>query len=277
MGKLSIIIPYYQEPYLEKTIASLKENVVGEIEILPEEGSMGMRAAINEGLKKATGNFIMKIDAHCVVCKGFDEITKDCKENWLMVPRRYALNEEKWTKDESRSPRDYHYLKFPRASDPSYGYSFQVAVWYKKGKPEIDDIMTFQGSCWVANRKYFTEHVGFLDDRVETYGSFSQEQQEIGLKYWLGGGEVKVNKKFWYSHLQKRPSHYQSRQFSREHKKPRQLIENNEWITKHWMNNEEPGMIHTFSWLIEKFWPIPTWEYNWKEIWSKYGNKTKSL
>jgi len=38
------------------------------------------------------------------------------------------------------------------------------------------------------------------------------------------------------------------------------------WYTRHWMNDEEPNMNHTFEWLIEKFWPIPTWPDDWKEI-----------
>ncbi len=268
MVGLSIIIPVLKEPYLDKTLASLKENATGEIEILVEDGSRGMRAAINEGLKKATGEFIMKIDAHCVVCPGYDKIVEDCKENWLMIPRRYGMNEEKWTKDETRSPRDYHYLSFPEESDQAYGYSFQVANWYRhdRNEFEIDDTMTFQGSCWVANRKYFMEHVGLLDGRPETYGPFAQEQQEIGLKYWLGGGEVKVDKKFWYAHLMKRNSHYEAGTFSQMNKRAVDIAKNNTWITKHWMNNEEPNMIHKFEWLIEKFNP-PKWPENWKETW----------
>ena len=270
MGSLSIIIPYYKEPYLEKTIASIKENAVGDIEILAEEGSKGMRTAINEGLKKATGEFLMKIDAHCVVCKGFDEITKDCKDNWLMIPRRYYLDEEKWDRDRKLPTRDYHYLCFPGTKDINYGYSFQVANWPMRNDLQIDDTMIYQGSCWFANREYFMEHVGFLDNT--TYGPFVLEQVEEGLKYWLGEGEVKINKKYWYAHLQKRGFHYKGSIFSHRRKKDKQAIDGNEWATKHWMNNEEPGMIHTFSWLIEKFWPIPTWEYNWKEIWSKHGH-----
>jgi len=36
------------------------------------------------------------------------------------------------------------------------------------------------------------------------------------------------------------------------------------------MNNEEPNMIHSFSWYINKFWPIPTWPDNWQEVWDKH-------
>lgn len=289
--KLSIIVPAYREPYLNRTIDSLLENSVGEIEVIPVidgyvpeepirvdakvkpiilENNLGMRGAINAGLTNATGDFVMKIDAHCAVAKGFDEVLiNDCKENWLMVPRRYALNEATWTKN---SPAvDYHYLIFPESADSSYGYSVQVTGWRsKKNELEIDDIMTFQGSCWFANRKYFMERVGLLNNNLEAYGTFAQEQQEIGLKYWLGGGEVKVNKRTWYAHLFKQRHHYDSCKFSRKHKKDKYHIQGNIWGTKHWINNEEPNMIHSFSWFVNKFWPIPTWPDNWQEVWDKH-------
>jgi glycosyltransferase involved in cell wall biosynthesis len=289
--KLSIILPAYREPYLNRTIDSLLENAVGEIEILPVidgygleeqiivdervkpiilEKNLGMRGSINAGLVKAQGEFIMKLDAHCAVAKGFDiTLINDCKENWLMVPRRYALNEDTWEKN---SPAvDYHYLIFPEVADDSYGYSMQVTSWEKrKDEIGIDDIMTFQGSCWFANRKYFMEHVGLLDDRLETYGTFAQDQQEIGLKYWLGGGEVKVDKNTWYAHLFKQKRHYSSGDFSRKHKKDKYHISGNEWGTKHWVNNEEPGMTKTFEWYINKFSP-PTWPEDWKQIFINKG------
>ncbi len=31
------------------------------------------------------------------------------------------------------------------------------------------------------------------------------------------------------------------------------------------MKNEEPGMIHKIEWLVEKFWPVPTWPDDWKD------------
>jgi len=289
--KLSIILPAYREQYLNKTIDSILENAVGEVEIIPVidcyepeepiredprvkpvilEQNLGMRGAINAGLAKAQGEFIIKLDAHCAVAKGFDEVlTRDCRDNWLMIPRRYALNEETWEKN---SPFvDYHYLIFPEVADDSYGYSMQVTSWkYKKSDLEIDDTMTFQGSCWVANRQYFIEHVGFLDDNLERYGTFAQDQQEIGLKYWLNGGEVKVNKKTWYAHLFKQGRHYEKGMFSRKHKKDKYHISGNEWGTKHWVLNQEPNMKNSFEWYINKFMPIPTWPENWKLILNKH-------
>lgn len=279
---LSIIIPAHKEPYLNKTIDSLLDNST-DVEIIPVldgwipeepirvdrrvktitlDECHGMRGAINAGISVATGKFLSKMDAHCAVAPGFDKVlTDDCAEDWLIIPRRYSLHEATWSRNESRPVRDYHYLFFPSLSNVGYGYTLLIQDWFRRGRGGIliDNLMTFQGSCWVANRKYFMKHIGLLDDRPETYGSFTQDQLEVGLKYWLGGGQVKVNKKTWYAHLQKCGHHYQAGTFSHGYKKTKQVIKSNEWATKHWMNDEEPNMIHKFEWLIEKFWPVPTW------------------
>ena len=47
-------------------------------------------------------------------------------------------------------------------------------------------------------------------------------------------------------------------------------------FTRYFLNNEWEGQIHEFSWLIEKFWPLPTtrkrnkrerhsWPDDWRE------------
>jgi glycosyltransferase involved in cell wall biosynthesis len=249
--ELSVIIPYYHEPYLEKTINSLKENSVGEIEILPIEGSKGMRAAINEGISRSTGKFIMKVDAHCIFGRGFDKIlTEDCKENWLMIPRRYSINHD-WTRSDAKPYIDYHFLSYP---------DLFVINWVnRKTDMEIDGTMTFQGSCYLANREYFMNRVGYLDDNPQTYGTFAADNLEVGLKYWLGGDEVKVNKRTWYGHLFKNKQSYIDGIFNRDYKKGSQFKRNWAWVTDHWMNDKEPGMVRKLSWLVEKFKPVPTW------------------
>lgn len=289
---LSIIVPSFHEPYLQNTIDSLLKNAEGKIEILaildgytppkpikPDprvrvirlRKNRGMRGAINAGLKRAKGNFIMKCDAHCAFAPGFDRMmTKYCRPNWLMIPRRYSLDTENWNRKRQSSGIDHHLITFP--SPTSYGTILTVQVWYERkylGKgsiKEIDDTMIFQGSCWLANRKYFMKRVGFLDDRKETYGTFAGEHVEIGLKYWLGGGKIKVIKKTWYSHLAKQRHHYSAGMFSRTYKSVSDNSHGYIWLSKHWMRNEEPGMKYPLSWLVEKFWPVPGWPED-RKLW----------
>lgn len=207
----------------------------------------------------------MKCDSHCMFGPGYDKtMARACKDNWLMIPRRYALNAVKWQVDKKRPVRDYHYISFP-VETKRYGTSISNQDWLHRTSErntqeyDIDDTMSFQGSCWFANRKYFMERIRYLDGRRETYGSFGGEQLEIGLKYWLGGGEVKVIKKTWYAHLSKRSHHYKKGMFSRNYKTNFNVVCSRTWNTKHWLGNEEPNMIHPFSWLVEKFWPVPSW------------------
>jgi glycosyltransferase involved in cell wall biosynthesis len=105
---LSVIIPARNEKYLERTLRNILENAEGEIEIhaildgyLPDPPinmnddriifhhfpeSIGQRAAINFGAKMAKGKYIMKLDAHCAVDKGFDvKLAADCEYDWTVV------------------------------------------------------------------------------------------------------------------------------------------------------------------------------------------------
>lgn len=283
---LSIIIPSYKEPYLLNTINNILDCARGDIKIFVNvddgipittaradprvtfhysKSPLGMRGGINKGLSQARGKYIMKCDAHCVFAPGFDKtITENMEDNWLVIPRRYSLNADGWRRDLRFPPKDYHYLAYPTHSS-FYGKAMFPLEWKQKRMErldyQIDDTMTMQGSCYIASRKYFMKRVGFLDAREETYSPFGGEQIEVGLKYWLGGGEVKVNKKTWYAHLFKNSRYYKEVAGNdlRKHKVGIQAKGGWEWSTKHWMNNQEPDMIHPFSWLIEKFWPVPSW------------------
>lgn len=279
--KLSIVVPSYRDPFLYKTLISLLENssdteiipvLDGYSEELPRdprikpvvlETNKGMRGAMNAGFAVATGDFVMKSDSHCIFAPDFDRVlTESCQENWLMIPRRYSLEDTKWERDDTRPVRDYHFYHFPEPD----GRGLFVLPWGRKDREEydIDDTMAFQGSCWLANRKYFMEHVGVLDDRLETYGTFCGDQAEMGLKYWLNGGEIKVNKKTWYAHLKKTKRHYTNKIYGKSYKTNKLSNGQWMWVAKHWMNDLEPGMEHKFEWLIEKFWPIPTWSEDWR-------------
>lgn len=280
---LSVLVPSYKDPLLRKTVESILENSGPNTEVIPIldgyltndlptdprvkvislEENKGMRGAINAGLFNATGDFIMKSDSHCHFAPNFDKVLMEsCQENWLMIPRRYSLDEVRFDRNLDRPVTDYHYFGFPKEN--VYGFDLCVVPCHHHTKSRasilIDDTMAFQGSCWFANRKYFMDHVGFLDDSPATYGTFAGDQAEIGLKYWLNGGEIKVNKNTWYAHLQKTKRHYAEGIYTRGYKMNRSIARQRTYATKHWMNNEEPGMQHTFSWLIEKFSPLPGWE-----------------
>jgi hypothetical protein len=112
----------------------------------------------------------------------------------------------------------------------------------------IDDEMSSQGSCWFTTRKWWKRGFGPL--RVEDYGTFVQEFQEIGNETWGNGGEVKVNKKTWYAHLHKGKKHGRGYAIStRDHAK------GHDHTIRHWMLDRAKDTRK----LVERFWPVPSW------------------
>src|SRR3990172_6113558 len=147
MKDVSIIIPARNEVFLQKTVSDLLTKAEGDIEVivildgywptpqLVEDDRLkiihrgkplGMRAAINAGAAIAKGKYLMKCDAHCMFAQGFDILlAADCQDNWVVIPRRYALDAEKWEIFENpKYPIDYMYL-----SKELHG-----EVWHEKNK-----------------------------------------------------------------------------------------------------------------------------------------------
>lgn len=292
---LSVLIPNRNSPFLTKTIEDILLKAKGDIEVIvnvdedwPESIvddprvtyihpnlPIGMRAGINACAKLAKGKYIMKCDDHCMFGEGFDQILIEShQDNWVQIPRRYALDADNWKveeRDDHKYPIDYMYQDFPRKGKPNDDGTHGVE-WrerrderladfegdFKEHKYDIDDTPSFQGSCYFMTKDYFDNFLKGLHE--EGYGQFAQEAQEIGFKTWLGGGQVKVNKKTWYAHLHKGQIH------GRFYKMPGGNVEADSWSAEHWLNDREPGMVHTFAWFInEKFPNMPGWDKDWEQ------------
>jgi len=287
-GRLSVIIPNRNSPFLTPTIEDLLKNAKGDIEIIvnvdenwPEKlvndsrvtyihpgEPRGMRWGINAGMALAKGEYVMKTDDHCLFGPGFDRILIEShlEDNWVQIPRRYSLDGQNWKIDESRPYRDYMYLCYPQKGK-DHDDGMHGVEWYEwqreRSTPEfdIDDTPSMQGSCWFMTKNHWDNFLHGMSE--EGYGQFSQEAQEIGLKTWLGGGALKVNKKTYYAHLHK------GKTYGRMYHVPGfndYTIKASNWSADHWMNGREPGMIHDIAWFVEEKFPgMPTWPQNWRD------------
>lgn len=217
---LSIIIPSRNEQFLVPTILDLLGKAKGGVEIivvlegywekdLPDDKRVrvihhgeakGMRQSINDAVAIAQGDYIMKIDAHCMVGEGFDTIlTEDCQDNWVLIPTRKRLDAENWCiTDVGKVDVDYERVTNPKKDD------MHGTQWNDRSRDrkdiKIDDNPTFQGSCWFMKKDYFHK-LDLMD--AEKYGMFFNEAQEISFKAWLSGGRVMTDKNTWYAHLHK--------------------------------------------------------------------------
>ena len=287
MDKVSIIIPARVEKYLQRTIDDIFKNATGDIEIIavldgwwPDPilkndprlimfhwgAPHGMRASVNAAARIATGKYLLKCDAHTAFGKGFDEILKkDCEDNWISVPSKYSLEAEKW--ERFRGPVDYMYLTFPYVEDDQFGYGLHgkkwkgllgfTGSWWDREKEKkdilIDDLMIFQGSCWFMHKTHFF-NIGGEDEKLFKWG---QEAPEIGLKTWLSGGRVVVNKKTWFAHW-----HKDERGFTASNREKRETMIRS---CHYWMNNRWPGQKHDIKWFIDKFRPLENWPEYWDD------------
>lgn len=116
----------------------------------------------------------------------------------------------------------------------------------------IDELMSAQGSCWFMKKSYYNE-LELLDE--ETYGPFYKEFQEISFKCWLSGGQVVVNKNTFYAHLHKGKT-YGRGYFLDKRTLTRAQEATNRWMYERIWNKQTLP----FSSMIERFWPVPTWD-----------------
>lgn len=267
---VSFIIPARNEPFLYKTVEDILAKCEGDFEVivvldgvwaeLPQdprvrhifnEQPRGMRGGINQAAAIAQGDYLLKLDAHCMIDQGFDvKLLADIEDNWVVVPRRKRLDAENWCiQDVGKVDIDYEYVTNP-AHDDMHG-----AKWDERSVARkhilIDDCPTFQGSCWFMKKSYFYE-LELMDEA--TYGTFYNEAQEICFKAWLSGGRVKVNKKTWYAHLHKGKKYGRGYALG-GNQRPIASAAMRQWVEgKGWHKQTLP-----FSYLLEIFPDMPTW------------------
>ena len=287
MTQVTVIIPARNERFLQPTITDLLNKgedieifvvldgywpdppLIGDkrLKILHRGKPLGMRSAINDAAKLANGKYLMKTDAHCMFAEGYDKVlVEDCDVDWVVVPRRYRLDPENWCiKQDRPHPLDYQYVCFPDNPNDYGGPTLTGRDWPQKGTERksilVDELMTWQGSCWFMPKEYFFK-MGELENKK--YGTFGKEPQEIGFKSWLGGGKLMVNKKTWYAHLHKGRKYGRGYSLSSgELAKGGKAI--NQWLVfkKAW-----DRQIYDIKWLVDKFAPVPGWDKcDWSDEW----------
>jgi glycosyltransferase involved in cell wall biosynthesis len=289
MSKVSVLIPSNKERFLQRTIDDVLEKARGDVEVIAvldgywpdpplkddprlitvHRGVVqGMRAGINSAAAVARGEFLLKLDAHCMLDEGFDlKMQNEMVEpNWVAIPRRYSLDAEAWAIAKTgKPPIDYHFLCWPWKNLDELGMHGEP--WFERGRQRkdelVDDEMSSQGSCWCMRRSYFWDFLGGLNEHG--YGNFVQEFQEIGNKTWLGGGRVIINKKTWYAHLHKGKTYGRGYYIS----KPK-MYAGTVWSMNWWMSNVWDKRVRDIEWLIDKFSPLPGWPADWQEQVNKW-------
>ncbi len=255
------------------------------VTVIYHQEPVGQRAAQNEAARISQAKYLMKMDAHCVIDEGMDVKMLEAisgHDNWTMVPTMYNLHAFDWlcanghrvyqgpTPKECLQcglPMHRDIILKPRLSRQSMFYRFDKTLHFKywgdfknreEGKPDIAPTLSLQGSCFMCSREMYWR----LELCDEAHGSWGQQGTEVACKTWLGGGEVMVNKKTWYSHLFRTqggdfgfPYPLSGSDTDKARAYSRELFIGGKW----------QKAIHDLNWLLERFRPVPEWHYEVKK------------
>ena len=279
MAKTSVLIAARNERHLLRMVGHLLRTLTGDFEILvgldgepyTAWASMadsfggrfrafawpqrGLKPTINELARHATGKYLLKLDSHCAISEGLDEVLqRDMQPNWMVVPRFYTLDEATWAPNRAKPHNDYWLVDCP-LTDPK-GYRFRAGgYWFERTTARanvgpLDESMTHHGSCWFTERAFFLDTLGGM--QVPGYGVSYMEPADLGFRTWMHGGQVMVRKDCWYSHL-----HQPHTQRGYGVDWP-EIKRSYRWTAEHWMRRKD------FAALVDRFMPIPTWPADWQ-------------
>lgn len=291
MAKVSVLIPARNEIFevspgvtvLQRTVQEVFDKATGSIEVLvgfdgppfqalPEYPNLiclqfpvahGTKPCLNEMAARATGKYLFKLDAHCALSEGFDEVLQsEMQDNWVVTPRFYVLDPQTWNWQDERF---YDYFRLPCPLTDARLYRFQAGGHWPERTAQcleipVDENMKLHGSSFFVGRSFFLECLQGLSS--EHPDQASGEDIEISLKTWLGpwDGRLMVNKRVWIAHMHKGLGRPRSWRASRQAVEASYL-----WTANYWMENRWEGRKYNLEWLIDRFWPVPGWPGDWRE------------
>lgn len=188
---VSVIIADLFEAHLQQTIDNLKEMADGPIEIVvkTDDDSNGMRHMLNQAADEAKGEFLFKLDGHCIMTPHWDMILKETcvNPNDMVVSRIKEIDEKNWC----MTDRGFDFVKI----NPDMGVI--KCGNFTETDPDVMETMASIGCGWLIRKQRFNE----LEQNWTRLGRYGQLGAEWALKIWLSGGRLLVHRDVTCGHL----------------------------------------------------------------------------
>lgn len=248
---VSVVMPAREteRPHISKTIDSLCETAKGKIELIVVEDGwhkefsgatvisfdeiVGQRKAVNEGVKKASGEYIFRLDPHCLMSPDWDVRLKESCKNKTIVTCVFDHLDKDWK---------------PLGRDAGAGYltgdlTFRyIRHWIPLSQRKIEEeTMAFSGGAWMIRKDYYWQ----LGGHDESLGGHGNVGSEWSLKCWLTGGRVIVRTDTICYHLFRAKLPYPIDPVRRKRAKGQ--------LYKQWVLGEDLRRTKPVEWLLYKF------------------------
>lgn len=263
---LSIIIPVssVDTKYLARTVKSLCDNAIGELEIVAvfdgeSEGvpeipqgveiiqnkiSKGVRVTFNQGVERAKGKYIGRMDCHIAITPEWDARMKlACGEKTIAVSSFDHLDDEKW---QIKGYRDLTFMYLNKRFKERWifpGVPF-------RDRQTIEELMTCIGTGLIMHKDYYN-WLGGCDESLHVYGALGPEWS---LKTWLTGGDMVVCTDVVCGHM--------FRKITETYKGKIDLLpvrETRQKLSDMWTNGDGHRQTRSVEWFVAKFGPLPSW------------------
>lgn len=260
--------------------------------VLQHAEARGQRASINAAARLASGQYLMKLDAHCSLDQGFDVkllgpyLSGELAQDVTTIPRMYNLHVFDWVCTacgartyQGPDPNKTHEGGTgPRRCECGHAEYRRELVWQPRLSrrtdfARFDRNLHFQ--YWGGYerrpeaRGELAEVLCFvgacflmpaaryweLEGCDEQHGSWGQQGVEVSCKSWLSGGRMVVNKRAWFAHLFRTRSGF-SFPYPMSVSAQEAARQYSRWL---WQGEHWPKAVRSLAWLLDHFAPVPEW------------------
>jgi len=182
--KLSVLVPAKNEPHLQATLDDIERHRELGTEVLwMEDPGIGQRKCTTRLAEQASGDYIMKLDAHCSLSQGFDRaLLSEMHGNTILAPILMPLDPITWSINGKKQMAQF---------------VFDSNLVMQHADGDAGNTMCLQGSCWIVSKEnYFKWNLG-----DETMPSWGGQGTELGIKAFLNGGQCRTTRTAFYGHV----------------------------------------------------------------------------